>query len=107
MREIKQASIEVLKVRKYRILAFAIALIMLALYVWLPVATIPRNDFQTQIADTSPIGFVVMILSSGAILFLAELQWYVVGITSALVLISLYIISKKVVNGCKSCEVGS
>lgn len=164
MKEIKQATLEVFKVNKYRILTAAVALIMLALYILLPVVTIPGNNIPLQLSILEPLGIIVMMLlsasigllvsmqiysykmakqkaalnagqgaatgftsivsaifstasctscmaaifpflSSGTILFLAERQWYVVGITFALVLISLYITSKNVVNGCKSCEV--
>jgi len=164
MKEIKQATLEVFKASRYRILAAAVALIMLALYILLPVATIPGNDISLQLSILQPLGIIAMVLlsasigllismqaysykmakqnaalnagqgaatgftsivsaifstasctgcmaaifpflSSGAILFLAERQWYVVGITFALVIFSLYLTSKKVANGCKSCEV--
>lgn len=164
MKEIKQATLEVFKVSKYRVLAAAIALAMLALYILLPVATIPGNDIPLQLSILEPLGIIAMVLlsasigilismqvysykmakhnvalnagqgaatgltsvvsavfstasctgciaaifpflSSGAILFLAERQWYVVGITFVLVIFSLYLTSKKVANDCKSCKV--
>ena len=164
MKEIKQATLEVFKAGRYRVLAVAVALIMLALYMLLPVATIPGNDISLQLSILEPLGIIATVLlsasigllismqvysykivkqnaalnagqgtatgftsivsaifstasctgciatifpflSSGVILFLAEQRWYVVGITFALVIFSLYLTSKKVVNGCKSCEV--
>ncbi|MBI2675171.1 MAG: hypothetical protein HYX24_01835 [Candidatus Aenigmarchaeota archaeon] len=77
LQQLSWATAEVLKTRKYRTLAVAVAVAMLALYIMLPVVTIPGNDLALQLSATPPLGLFLMAVLAASMGLLIAMQLYI------------------------------
>jgi len=55
-------------------------------------------------ACSSCIAVFFGFLGIGGVLFLARYQWYIVGGSAILILISIYLLAKKINNDCEVCK---